>query len=136
MDFGKKNGSMLAPKINEKSMSLARSDFLFKCGFSSARIKNLRVKASKIAFKNKAKSIKNQVKMGGRVGIDFSSSLVSLESQVGTPNRARRGLKHDLTGEGRPQQGKRPRQVSHVKSSKGRRIIRGVERDWEGFTLP
>ena len=81
---------MLAPKTDEKSMSFARSDFLSKCGFSTARIKILRVWGSKFAFKNEAKSIKNNVEMGGRFGIEFSSILVGLEGQVGKPNRAKR----------------------------------------------
>ena len=55
--------------------------------------------------------------MGGRFGIDFSSILVGLEGQVGRPNRAKREPKHDLGGQERPQQGKRPRQVNQVKLS-------------------
>ena len=59
--------------------------------------------------------------MGGRIGIGFSSIWVGLEGQVGRPNRARRGPKHDLTGQGRPRQDQRPRQASQVQSSQGRR---------------
>jgi hypothetical protein len=74
--------------------------------------------------------------MGGRFGIDFSSILVGLKSQVGRPNRAKREPKHDLGGQERPQQGKRPRQANQVKLSQWG----GKTSQWvlggEGFTLP
>ena len=64
---------------------------------------------------------KNEVKKGGRVGIDFSWILVGLGGQVGRPNRARRAPKRDLTGQGRPQEGERSRQASQVRSKVARR---------------
>ena len=74
--------------------------------------------------------------MGGRFGIDFSSILVGLEGQVGRPNRAKREPKHDLGGQERPQQGKRPRQVNQVKSNQSRGNLGGTPLGGEGFTLP
>ena len=74
--------------------------------------------------------------MGGRFGIDFSSILVGLEGQVGRPNRAKREPKHDLGGQERPQQGKRPRQVNHVKLNQSGGKISLAPLGGEGFTLP
>ena len=77
--------------------------------------------------------------MGGRVGIGFSLMLVGLEGQVGRPNRARRGPKHVLTGQGRPPQDKTPRQASQVMSSLGGEIKAREGQSHvgrEGFTLP
>ena len=74
--------------------------------------------------------------MGRRFGIDFSSILVGLEGQVGRPNRAKREPKHDLAGQERPQQGKRPRQVNQVKLSQWRRKSKSPYLGGEGFTLP
>ena len=96
----------------------------------------MRVWGSKFAFKNEAKSIKNSVEMGRRFGIDFSSILVGLEGQVGRPNRAKREPKHDLGGQERPQQGKRPRQVNQVKLSQWRRKTDAPYLGGKGFTLP
>ena len=38
MDFGKENGGMLAPKINEKTISTSKSDFVGFVRFPWARI--------------------------------------------------------------------------------------------------
>ena len=38
MDFGKENGGMLAPKINEKMRSTSKNDFVGFVRFPSARI--------------------------------------------------------------------------------------------------
>ena len=85
----------------------------------------MRVWGSKFALEIEAKAIKkNSVEMGRRFGIDFSSILVGLEGQVGRPNRDKREPKHDLGGQERPQQGKRPRQVNQVKLSQwGRKSV-------------
>ena len=92
-----------------------------------------------MATKIKKKSMENDVKMGWRVGIDFSSILVGLGGLVGRPNRARRAPKRDLTGQGRPQEGERSRQASQVRSKVARRSPGNLGRrlaGGEGFTLP
>ena len=50
------------------------------------------------SIKNRSK---NEVKMGRQLGIDFSSILVDFGTQVGKPNRTKRGPKQDKTREGR-----------------------------------
>ena len=98
---------MLAPKIDEKSMSFARSDFLSKCGFSSARIKILRVWGSKFAFKNEAKSIKKWCRDGkafwDRFFIDFGGfrgpSWEAKPSQEGAKTRLGRPRKASVRQE-------------------------------------
>ena len=96
----------------------------------------LKVQGIEVGSKKQSKNDKKKVKMGGRVGIGFSSILVGLEGQVGRPNPARRGPKHDLTGQGRPRQDKRPRQASQVQSSQERRARTSLVLGREGFTLP
>ena len=84
MDFGKENGGMLAPEIDEKSMSFARSDFLKKCGFSPARIKKLRVQGFEVGGKNRSKiDEKMKSKREGVLGSIFHGFWWVWEAKLG-----------------------------------------------------
>ena len=84
MDFGRENGGKLVPTSNEKSMLIAKGDFLKKQCFS---LKNNDFEGSG-GGSWEQKSIKNRSKVkvqdGVRLGIDFQSIQVDFGNQVGT----------------------------------------------------
>ena len=85
---------MLAPEIDEKSMSFARSDFLKKCGFSTARIKKLRVQGFEVGGKNRSKiDEKMKSRWEGILASIFHGFSSILEAKL-APSWGRKSIKN------------------------------------------